>query len=59
MAKKELKWAPLLGQFMWLSGAVFVDRGSNKEAIKSLAAAGNTMRKQRVRGILVVQRMIY
>jgi lysophosphatidate acyltransferase len=48
MAKKELRWAPLLGQFMWLGGAVFVDRGNrnNKDAIKSLAAAGNIMKKR-------------
>ncbi|KAJ3521620.1 hypothetical protein NM688_g8995 [Phlebia brevispora] len=44
MAKKELQWTPLLGQFMALSGAVFVDRGNNAAAIRSLAAAGETIR---------------
>ena len=46
MAKKELQWAPLLGQFMTLSGAVFVDRGNNAAAIRSLAAAGETIRSR-------------
>jgi len=44
MAKKELQWTPLLGQYMLLSGAVFVDRGSNKNAVAALAAAGADMK---------------
>jgi len=44
MAKKELQWAPLLGQFMQASGAIFVDRGNNAKAIRSLTAAGETMK---------------
>jgi len=48
MAKKELQWAPLLGQFMTLSGAVFVDRSNNKDAVKSLAAAGEDMKSKQV-----------
>ncbi|OCH94291.1 1-acylglycerol-3-phosphate [Obba rivulosa] len=44
MAKKELQWAPLLGQFMTLSGAVWVDRGNNARAVRSLAAAGEIMK---------------
>ncbi|KAJ2967875.1 hypothetical protein NUW54_g13379 [Trametes sanguinea] len=40
MAKKELQWSPLLGQFMTLAGAVFVDRGNNARAVRSLTAAG-------------------
>ncbi|ETW84083.1 hypothetical protein HETIRDRAFT_314709 [Heterobasidion irregulare TC 32-1] len=46
MAKKELQWMPLLGQFMTFSGAVFVDRGNNAKAIRSLAAAGEAMRER-------------
>lgn len=46
VAKKELQWTPLLGQFMTLSGAVFVDRGNNAAAIRSLAAAGETIRSR-------------
>jgi len=48
MAKKELKWAPLLGQYMSLSGAVFVDRSNNKDALKALAAAGEDMKSKGV-----------
>ncbi|KDQ64216.1 hypothetical protein JAAARDRAFT_27841 [Jaapia argillacea MUCL 33604] len=44
MAKKELQWTPGLGQFMQLSGAVFVDRGNNSRAVQSLMAAGETMK---------------
>ncbi|PSR73428.1 hypothetical protein PHLCEN_2v10720 [Hermanssonia centrifuga] len=44
MAKKELQWAPLLGQFMTLSGAVFIDRGNNAKAIRSVTAAGETIK---------------
>ncbi|CCM01751.1 uncharacterized protein FIBRA_03817 [Fibroporia radiculosa] len=44
IAKKELQWSPLLGQFMSLSGVVWIDRGNNAKAIRSLTAAGETMR---------------
>lgn len=44
VAKKELKWAPLLGQYMLLSGAVFVDRSNSAKAIKSLQDAGDRMK---------------
>ncbi|KAI0082512.1 1-acylglycerol-3-phosphate O [Panus rudis PR-1116 ss-1] len=48
MAKKELQWAPLLGQFLALSGAVFVDRGNSAQAIRSLTAAGEAMKSRNV-----------
>jgi len=44
MAKTELKWAPVLGQWMLLSGAVFVDRGDSKKAMNSLEKAGTDIR---------------
>lgn len=44
MAKKELQWMPFLGQFLSASGAVFVDRGNNEKAVRSLAAAGEAMK---------------
>jgi lysophosphatidate acyltransferase len=44
MGKKELKWSPLLGQFMTLSGAIFVDRGNSAQAVRSLKAAGETLK---------------
>ncbi|THH18212.1 hypothetical protein EW146_g2729, partial [Bondarzewia mesenterica] len=47
MAKKELQWTPFLGQFLTLSGAVFIDRGNNAKAVSSLGAAGETMRERK------------
>jgi len=44
IAKKELQWAPLLGQYLTASGAVFLDRSNNANAVKSLAEAGETMK---------------
>jgi len=46
MAKKELQWMPFLGQYLTASGAVFVNRSSNKDAISALAAAGEKMRSR-------------
>lgn len=46
-AKKELKWMPFLGQFMSLSGAIFIDRKDNASAIKSVAEAGRIMKERR------------
>ncbi|KAI0346911.1 1-acylglycerol-3-phosphate O [Trametopsis cervina] len=43
MGKKELQWVPFLGQFMTLSGAIFIDRGDNAKAVRSLRAAGRKL----------------
>lgn len=48
MAKKELKFTPFLGQYMTASGAVFVNRSSNKDAIAVLADAGKQMKERGV-----------
>ena len=45
MAKKSLKWVPFLGQFMQAGGAVFVDRGNNAVAVRSLQTAGEEIKK--------------
>ncbi|KAH7931334.1 acyltransferase-domain-containing protein [Leucogyrophana mollusca] len=45
MAKKELQWSPL-GPWMFMSGALFVDRGNSAKAQRSLAAAGEVMKAQ-------------
>ncbi|KAG2156340.1 hypothetical protein DEU56DRAFT_766599 [Suillus clintonianus] len=45
MAKKELQWSPL-GPWMFMSGAVFVDRGNSAKAHGSLAAAGDEMKSK-------------
>lgn len=46
VAKKELKWVPFFGQFLAASGAVFLDRSNNVNAVKSLTEAGDTMNKK-------------
>lgn len=45
MAKKELQWSPL-GPWMFMSGAVFVDRGNSTKAHDSLTAAGEEMKSK-------------
>lgn len=46
--KKELHYVPLLGQYTYLAGGVFVDRKNNKSAIAALGAAGEEMKKKNV-----------
>lgn len=46
-AKKQLQWTPFFGQFLTLSGAVFIDRGNNARAVQAVAAAGEKMKAQR------------
>ncbi|KAI0303997.1 1-acyl-sn-glycerol-3-phosphate-acyltransferase [Russula brevipes] len=46
MAKKSLKYIPIFGQFMQAGGAVFVDRGNNAVAVRSLQAAGEEIRRR-------------
>lgn len=42
MAKKSLQFSPL-GPFMSMSGTIFVDRGNNAKAIRSIEIAGKHM----------------
>ncbi|PWN54332.1 1-acylglycerol-3-phosphate O [Violaceomyces palustris] len=46
MAKQELKYTPLLGQFMALSGAVFINRKDRKDSIKAFAKVGDDMKRK-------------
>jgi lysophosphatidate acyltransferase len=46
LAKKELKYMPCLGQFMLLSGAIFIDRGNSTQALQSMSNAGQTMKNR-------------
>ncbi|TKY86910.1 hypothetical protein EX895_004198 [Sporisorium graminicola] len=48
MAKKELQFAPLLGQFMTLSGAVFINRKNLKDSIKAFQQIGQTMNNKKL-----------
>ncbi|KAI9633124.1 uncharacterized protein MKK02DRAFT_18684 [Dioszegia hungarica] len=45
MAKRELIWAPLLGQYLAASGAVFVDRKDRKNAMTAMTTAGENMKR--------------
>ncbi|EFP91768.2 1-acylglycerol-3-phosphate O-acyltransferase [Puccinia graminis f. sp. tritici] len=45
MAKKELKYTPLLGQYMALSRAVFVDRHNRTTALETFQKVGADMKK--------------
>jgi lysophosphatidate acyltransferase len=44
MSKKSLQFTPL-GPFMTLSGAIFIDRNKNTQAVRSLETAGQLMKK--------------
>ncbi|KAN0064204.1 1-acylglycerol-3-phosphate O-acyltransferase [Thecaphora frezii] len=46
MAKQELKFAPLLGQYMLLSGAVFINRKNRHDSIKAFAQVGADMKRR-------------
>lgn len=46
MAKKELQYTPLLGQFMTLSNAVFVNRSKRADAVAVFAKVAQTMREK-------------
>lgn len=48
MAKKELKWVPFLGQWMNLSGAVWIDRKSRKDAFATFERVGQKMHNDRL-----------
>jgi lysophosphatidate acyltransferase len=48
MAKKELQYMPLLGQFMTLSNAVFVNRSKRADAVAVFAKVAQTMKKKAV-----------
>ncbi|KAG9019548.1 1-acylglycerol-3-phosphate O-acyltransferase [Tulasnella sp. 427] len=45
-AKKSLKWSPVLGQWMTLAGAIFIDRGNSKSAQHSLEQAGRDLKEK-------------
>ncbi|GMK58186.1 hypothetical protein CspeluHIS016_0502180 [Cutaneotrichosporon spelunceum] len=48
MAKKELKYSPLLGQYMHASGAVFIDRKNRKSSHKTVTQVGEDMKRRGV-----------
>ncbi|HEY1087571.1 MAG TPA: lysophospholipid acyltransferase family protein [Archangium sp.] len=44
VAKKALKYVPMLGWYMWAAKFIFVDRGNHREAVRSLDEAGEQIR---------------
>ncbi|GAA5908877.1 hypothetical protein JCM6882_005472 [Rhodosporidiobolus microsporus] len=46
MAKRELKFMPLLGQFMTFSNAIFVNRTKRDDAIKMFAKVAEEMKRK-------------
>ncbi len=45
VAKHQLKYVPVMGWYMWLTGFPFVDRGNRRSAVASLEKAGLRIRK--------------
>ncbi|RXK38560.1 phosphatidylinositol glycan, class A [Tremella mesenterica] len=48
MAKSSIRWLPGLGQWMMMSGTVFINRSNNKSAIASMTQAGEDMKRKRI-----------
>jgi lysophosphatidate acyltransferase len=48
MAKKELKYTPLLGQYIAFGNNVFVDRSSREDAVRTLGKVADTMKSKGV-----------
>lgn len=44
VCKKELKYIPLFGWYLWAAGYIFVDRGNSQRAVESMEEAGRKMR---------------
>jgi 1-acyl-sn-glycerol-3-phosphate acyltransferase len=47
VAKKQLKYVPVLGWYLWIGGHIFVDRGNRRSAIASLELAAQKIRNGR------------
>ncbi|KAL0950055.1 hypothetical protein HGRIS_010062 [Hohenbuehelia grisea] len=47
VAKKELRLTPV-GPFMAMSRSIWLDRGNNARAVRSLEAAGETMQREKI-----------
>lgn len=49
MAKRELQWVPILGQFMTLAKAIFVNRVKREDAIRVFDQVAKEMKRREVR----------
>ncbi|KAF2431378.1 acyltransferase-domain-containing protein [Tothia fuscella] len=46
-AKRSLKWTPILGQFMWASKTIFIDRANSQSARATFDSAASTMNTEK------------
>jgi len=46
-SKASLKWTPILGQFMWASKTIFIDRANSKSARAAFDGAAKEMKSSR------------
>jgi len=44
LAKKELKYVPFIGWYIWMSGMIFIDRKNKKRSKESLRIAGEKVK---------------
>lgn len=44
VAKKQLRWVPVLGWYLWLAGHILIDRSNHRRAIASLDRAAARIR---------------
>ncbi|KAJ3103920.1 1-acylglycerol-3-phosphate O-acyltransferase [Phlyctochytrium planicorne] len=48
MAKSDIKWVPLMGQYMMLAENVFIDRKNLKNAMDTMKSAGQQLNKRKL-----------
>jgi lysophosphatidate acyltransferase len=46
MAKKDLIWAPFIGQYLWMANNVFIDRDNNQNAIATMKYIASELKKK-------------
>ncbi len=45
VAKSQLKWVPIIGWYLWMSGNIFINRTNRSKAISSLDKAAEKIRR--------------
>ncbi|MBM4379717.1 MAG: 1-acyl-sn-glycerol-3-phosphate acyltransferase [Deltaproteobacteria bacterium] len=44
VAKSQLRWVPLVGQYLWMARHILIDRGNSRKAVESLERAAARIR---------------
>ena len=52
MAKSEIVYVPFVGQYLWLSKNIFIDRKNTKNAIDTMKFVSEEMKKKKVKFIM-------